>query len=69
MARLISFLFSPLFTLSFSDDNCLPLRSRISSRLSPVAVMPWLLTMVGFLLLVTFVPQISLWLPRLLFGG
>ena len=28
-----------------------------------------LLTMVGFLLLVTFVPQISLWLPRLLFGG
>jgi C4-dicarboxylate transporter DctM subunit len=34
-----------------------------------IAVMPWLLTMVGFLLLVTFVPQISLWLPRLLFGG
>jgi len=28
---------------------------------------PWLL--LGFLLLVTFVPQISLWLPRLLFGG
>jgi TRAP-type C4-dicarboxylate transport system permease large subunit len=25
--------------------------------------------MVGFLLLVTYVPQISLWLPRLLFGG
>ena len=34
-----------------------------------VAVLPWLTTMVGFLLLVTFVPQISLWLPRLLFGG
>ncbi|MFM8464534.1 MAG: TRAP transporter large permease, partial [Burkholderiaceae bacterium] len=34
-----------------------------------VAVMPWLATMVGFLLLVTYVPQISLWLPRLLFGG
>ena len=34
-----------------------------------VAVIPWLLTMLGFLLLVTFVPQISLWLPRLLFGG
>jgi len=34
-----------------------------------VAVLPWLATMVAFLLLVTYVPQISLWLPRLLFGG
>jgi C4-dicarboxylate transporter DctM subunit len=34
-----------------------------------VAVLPWLATMVGFLLLVTYVPQISLWLPGLLFGG
>ncbi|MGN6388517.1 MAG: TRAP transporter large permease [Burkholderiaceae bacterium] len=32
-----------------------------------VAVMPWLLTMIGFLLLVTYVPQISLWLPSLMF--
>ena len=24
----------------------------------------WLLTMLSFLLLVTFVPEISLWLPR-----
>ncbi len=32
-----------------------------------VAVMPWLLTMLAFLLLVTYVPQISLWLPNLLF--
>ena len=32
-----------------------------------VAVMPWLLTMLGFLLLVTYVPQISLWLPNLVF--
>ncbi|WP_136417724.1 MULTISPECIES: TRAP transporter large permease subunit [Oxalobacteraceae] len=32
-----------------------------------VAVMPWLLTMLGFLLLITYVPQISLWLPNLLF--
>ncbi|MBB4844517.1 C4-dicarboxylate transporter DctM subunit [Paucibacter oligotrophus] len=31
-----------------------------------VAVMPWLLTMLGFLLLVTYVPAISLWLPNLL---
>jgi C4-dicarboxylate transporter DctM subunit len=32
-----------------------------------IAVMPWLLTMLGFLLLVTYVPQISLVLPNLLF--
>ncbi|MDP3672388.1 MAG: TRAP transporter large permease subunit [Telluria sp.] len=32
-----------------------------------VAVMPWLLTMLGFLLLVTYVPQISLWLPNLVY--
>ncbi|MCD0419515.1 TRAP transporter large permease subunit [Rubrivivax sp. JA1024] len=31
-----------------------------------VAVMPWLLTMLGFLVLVTYVPEISLWLPRML---
>jgi C4-dicarboxylate transporter DctM subunit len=29
-----------------------------------VAVLPWLLAMLGFLLLVTFVPEISLWLPH-----
>ena len=32
-----------------------------------IAVMPWLLTMLAFLLLITYVPQISLWLPNLLF--
>jgi len=32
-----------------------------------VAVMPWLLTMLAFLALVTYVPQISLWLPNLVF--
>ena len=31
-----------------------------------VAVMPWLLTMLGFLVLITYVPIISLWLPRML---
>jgi C4-dicarboxylate transporter DctM subunit len=34
-----------------------------------MAVLPWLFTMLGFLLLITYVPQLSLWLPRLLFGG
>lgn len=33
-----------------------------------VAVMPWLLTMIAFLLLVTYVPAISLWLPRMVYG-
>lgn len=32
-----------------------------------IAVMPWLLTMVAFLLLITYVPQITLWLPNLIF--
>ena len=33
-----------------------------------VAVLPWLMTMLGFLLLVTYVPQISLWLPNLIYS-
>ena len=33
-----------------------------------VAVLPWLLTMLVFLLLITYVPQISLWLPNLVFS-
>ncbi|MCE3605875.1 TRAP transporter large permease subunit [Massilia sp. P8910] len=33
-----------------------------------VAVMPWLLTMLGFLMIVTYIPQISLWLPHLVYG-
>ncbi len=32
-----------------------------------VAVLPWLLTMVGFLLLITYVPQITMWLPNLIY--
>ncbi|WP_426192619.1 TRAP transporter large permease [Massilia sp. DWR3-1-1] len=32
-----------------------------------VAVMPWLFTMLGFLVLITYVPQISLWLPNLIY--
>lgn len=31
-----------------------------------IAVMPWLLTMLGFLLLITYVPQVTLFLPRML---
>jgi C4-dicarboxylate transporter DctM subunit len=31
-----------------------------------VAVLPWLATMLGFLVLVTYWPELSLFLPRLL---
>jgi C4-dicarboxylate transporter DctM subunit len=31
-----------------------------------IAVWPWLLTMVCFLGVVTYVPELSLWLPRML---
>src|SRR5690349_12490501 len=31
-----------------------------------IATLPWLFTMLGFLVLVTFVPELSLWLPRML---
>ncbi|MEJ7138599.1 TRAP transporter large permease [Amphibiibacter pelophylacis] len=31
-----------------------------------VAVWPWLLSMLGFLVVITYVPEISLWLPRML---
>lgn len=33
-----------------------------------IAVLPWLCTMLAFLLLITFVPQISLWLPNLIYN-
>ena len=32
-----------------------------------VAVAPWLLTMIAFLVVVTFWPGLSLWLPHLVF--
>jgi C4-dicarboxylate transporter DctM subunit len=32
-----------------------------------IAVAPWLLTMIGFLLLITYVPSISTWLPQLVY--
>jgi C4-dicarboxylate transporter DctM subunit len=31
-----------------------------------IAVMPWLLTMIAFLGIVTYIPELSLWLPRML---
>jgi len=32
-----------------------------------VAVLPWLMTMIGFLVLITYVPQITMWLPNLIY--
>ncbi|MES2069712.1 MAG: TRAP transporter large permease subunit [Pseudomonadota bacterium] len=32
-----------------------------------IAVLPWLLTMLAFLVLITYVPQISIWLPNLVY--
>ena len=31
-----------------------------------IAVLPWLAPMLVFLVMVTYIPEISLWLPRLL---
>jgi C4-dicarboxylate transporter DctM subunit len=31
-----------------------------------VSVLPWLFTMLVFLVMVTYIPEISLWLPRTL---
>jgi C4-dicarboxylate transporter, DctM subunit len=39
--------------------------SGITKKLT-VAVWPWLLSMLGFLVVVTYWPGLSLWFPRLL---
>jgi C4-dicarboxylate transporter, DctM subunit len=33
-----------------------------------IAAAPWAVALIGFLLLITYVPQISLWLPNLVYG-
>ena len=33
------------------------------------AAAPWILVMLAFLILITYVPEISLWLPNLLMGA
>lgn len=34
-----------------------------------IATLPWVFVMLGYLMLITYVPAISLWLPNLLYGG
>jgi C4-dicarboxylate transporter DctM subunit len=31
-----------------------------------IATLPWLITMLVFLVMVTYIPELSLWLPRML---
>ncbi len=33
------------------------------------AALPWLMILLGFLVVVTYIPEVSLWLPNLLFGA
>jgi len=40
--------------------------SKLSISELTVAVMPWLATMVIFLIIVTYWPSLSLWLPRVM---
>jgi len=43
--------------------------TRMSITELTVVVLPWLIAMLGFLLLITYVPEISLWLPHLVRPG
>jgi len=40
--------------------------ARLSVERTTMAILPWLVPLLGSLVLVTFVPAVSLWLPRLL---
>ncbi len=40
--------------------------SKMGLTETSIAVLPWLLTMLGYLMLITYVPEITLFLPRLL---
>ena len=34
-----------------------------------IAAAPWLIVMLAYLILITYVPEISLWLPNLMYGN
>jgi len=40
--------------------------ARLSVERTTMAILPWLVPLLGALLLITYVPQITLWLPRLM---
>ncbi len=41
--------------------------ARMSLERTTIAILPWLVPLLGSLILITYVPQISLWLPRLFY--
>lgn len=43
-----------------------PVAQKLGITELTVAVAPWLLSMIAFMLLITYVPEITLWLPNLL---
>jgi C4-dicarboxylate transporter DctM subunit len=43
--------------------------SRLGLTETTKACAPWILVMILYLMLITYVPAISLWLPNLLYGG
>ena len=42
--------------------------ARLSVEKTTMAILPWLVPLLLSLILITYVPQISLWLPRLFYG-
>ena len=41
--------------------------ARMSLERTTMAILPWLVPLLGSLILITYVPQISLWLPRMFY--
>jgi TRAP-type C4-dicarboxylate transport system permease large subunit len=41
--------------------------ARMSLERTTMAILPWLVPLLGSLILITYVPAISLWLPRLFY--
>jgi TRAP-type C4-dicarboxylate transport system permease large subunit len=40
--------------------------AKLSVERTTMAILPWLVPLLGSLLLITYVPSIALWLPRLM---
>ena len=41
--------------------------SKLSLERTTMAILPWLVPLLGSLILITYVPEISMWLPRKFF--
>jgi TRAP-type C4-dicarboxylate transport system permease large subunit len=60
---MIGLLHPPMGTVLFVLSRV----ARLSFERTTVAILPWLVPLLGTLLLCTYVPQIVLWLPRTFF--